>query len=80
MSTGFNRVYALHPGTGEEIWKYDPNVDFSRPYSEMFVSRGVAAHGPASVAGPCRTRVFLGTLDVGRGDHVVAFRMAADSR
>ena len=63
VSTGFNRVYALHPGTGEEIWTYDPNVDFSRPYSEMFVSRGVAAHGPASVAGPCRTRVFLGTLD-----------------
>ena len=63
MSTGFNRVYALDPGTGEEIWKYDPKVDFSRPYSEMFVSRGVAAHGPASVAGPCRTRVFLGTLD-----------------
>ena len=29
----------------------------------MFVSRGVAAHGPASVAGACRTRVFLGTLD-----------------
>ena len=63
VSTGFNRVYALNPGTGEEIWKYDPKVDFSRRYSEMFVSRGVAAHGPASVAGPCRTRVFLGTLD-----------------
>ena len=63
VSTGFNRVYALHPATGEEIWTYDPKVDFSRPYSEMFVSRGVAAHGPASVAGPCRTRVFLGTLD-----------------
>ena len=64
VSTGFNRVYALNPGTGEEIWKFDPNVDFSRSYSEMFVSRGVAAwHGPAPVTGPCRTRVFLGTLD-----------------
>ena len=64
VSTGFNRVYALHPATGEEIWKYDPKVDFRRSYSEMFVSRGVAAwHGPASVDGPCATRVFLGTLD-----------------
>lgn len=64
VSTGFNRVYALHAATGKEIWKYDPKVDFSRPYSEMFVSRGVAAwEGPSSVAGPCRTRVFLGTLD-----------------
>lgn len=63
VSTGFNRVYALDPGIGEEIGEFDPRVDFSRPYSEMFVSRGVAAHGPASVAGACRTRVFLGTLD-----------------
>lgn len=64
ISTGFNRVHALHPATGEEIWKYDPKVDFSRSYSEMFVSRGVAAwQGPTSIAGPCRTRVFLGTLD-----------------
>ena len=63
-STGFNRVFALDPATGAEIWTFDPEVDFSRPYSEPFASRGVAAwHGPASVADPCRTRVFLGTLD-----------------
>ena len=63
-STGFNRVFALDPATGAEIWTFDPGVDFSRPYSEPFASRGVAAwHGPASAAGPCRTRVFLGTLD-----------------
>ena len=51
ISTGFNRVYALHSGTGEEIWTYDAEVDFSRSYSEMFVSRGVAAHGPTSGTG-----------------------------
>lgn len=63
-STGFNRVFALDPATGAEIWTYDPEVDFSRPYSEPFASRGVAAwHGRASAAVPCRTRVFLGTLD-----------------
>ena len=63
-STGFNRVFALDPATGAEIWTYDPEVDFSRPYSEPFASRGVAAwNGPASAADPCRTRVFLGTLD-----------------
>ena len=63
-STGFNRVFALDPATGAEIWTFDPGVDFSRPYSEPFASRGVADwHGPASVADPCRTRVFLGTLD-----------------
>ena len=63
-STGFNRVFALDPATGDEIWTYDPEVDFSGKYSEMFTSRGVSAwHGPASGPAHCRTRVFLGTLD-----------------
>lgn len=63
-STGFNRVFALDPATGQEIWTYDPGVDFSDKYSEMFTSRGVAAwSGPASDSERCRERVFLGTLD-----------------
>ena len=63
-STGFNRVFALDPATGNEIWAYDPGVDFSDKYSEMFTSRGVAAwSGPASDPERCRERVFLGTLD-----------------
>ena len=63
-STGFNRVFALDPGTGKEIWTFDPRVDFSRKYSEMFTSRGVAAwKESADKSGPCRARVFLGTLD-----------------
>ena len=63
-STGFNRVFALDPATGREIWTFDPKVDFSRKYSEMFTSRGVAAWQDAeAVARPCRTRIFLGTLD-----------------
>lgn len=41
-STGFNRVFALDPRTGKEIWSFDPKVDFSKKYSEMFTSRGVA--------------------------------------
>ncbi|NOX82749.1 MAG: PQQ-binding-like beta-propeller repeat protein, partial [Alphaproteobacteria bacterium] len=65
VSTGFNRVFALDPVTGEELWRYDPGVDFSIEYSEMFTSRGVAAwsdegHGHD---GDCAQRIFLGTLD-----------------
>ncbi|MCY4013166.1 MAG: pyrroloquinoline quinone-dependent dehydrogenase [Gammaproteobacteria bacterium] len=64
FSSGFNRVFALDPGTGEEIWTYDPEVDFAEPYSEMFTSRGVAAwYGSASGQEHCPARVFLGTLD-----------------
>ena len=63
-STGFNRVFALDAATGGEIWTFDPKVDFSKKYSEMFTSRGTSAWQDAdAVGGPCRTRVFLGTLD-----------------
>lgn len=63
-STGFNRVFALNPETGNEIWSFDPKVDFSKKYSEMFTSRGVAAwQEDSDKRGPCRARVFLGTLD-----------------
>jgi len=65
FSTPFNRVIALDPGTGDELWRFDPEVDFGIEYSEMFTSRGVAGFvapdGP--VGRPCRSRIFLGTLD-----------------
>lgn len=65
VSTPFNRVIALDPGTGELVWRFDPEVDFDIEYSEMFTSRGVAAfvdsNTPAGT--PCRARILLGTLD-----------------
>ena len=64
FSTGFNRVIALDPATGKELWSFDPDVDFSRSYSEMFTSRGVAVWvNPEEVSGTCDVRVFVGTLD-----------------
>jgi len=65
VSTPFNRVIALDPGTGEQLWRFDPQVDFDIEYSEMFTSRGVAAFVNANIpAGtPCRSRILLGTLD-----------------
>lgn len=64
FSTGFNRVFAIHPATGDEIWRFDPKVDFSIQYSEMFTSRGVAAWSdPDNSDRVCSRTVFLGTLD-----------------
>jgi quinoprotein glucose dehydrogenase len=65
VTTPFNRVLALDPGTGEELWRFDPEVDFTIKYSEMFTSRGAAAFvGPnISPDTPCHTRILLGTLD-----------------
>ncbi len=51
--TPFNQVIALHPATGAERWRYDPQVDKNRSYSES-TSRG------ATVADGT---LFLGTLD-----------------
>ncbi|MCY3859440.1 MAG: pyrroloquinoline quinone-dependent dehydrogenase [Gammaproteobacteria bacterium] len=64
FSTGFNRVIALDPATGRELWVFDPNVDFSESYSEMFTSRGIAVWVDSRSASiQCRVRVFAGTLD-----------------
>ncbi len=65
VSTPFNGVIALDPGTGAQVWRFDPEVDFDIEYSEMFTSRGVAAFVDANVAAgtPCRLRILLGTLD-----------------
>lgn len=68
ISTGFNRVVALDPASGEALWQYDPEVNFEVRFSEMYTSRGVSAwQAPATpvtdAATPCTTRIFLGTLD-----------------
>ena len=64
FSTGFNRVIALDPTNGKELWEFDPDVDFSKSYSEMFTSRGVAVWAdPKEESVHCRVRVFAGTLD-----------------
>jgi quinoprotein glucose dehydrogenase len=66
LCTPFNVVIALDPGTGEEKWRFDPEVetDDVNP-ANRFNCRGVAvwtdeAAGPDAV---CATRVFTGTND-----------------
>lgn len=64
LSTPFNQVIALDPGTGHETWVYDPKVDRSHDYSEVS-SRGVAwwRDATATDGAPCKLRIFEGTLD-----------------
>ncbi len=64
LTTPFDRVIALDPATGAEVWTYDPNIDRSRGYAEVS-SRGVAAWTDARAAqrAPCKLRIFVGTLD-----------------
>lgn len=63
LSTPFNRVVALDAASGEERWTFDPAIDFSDGFAEMYTSRGVSLWVSGRATGPCRARVFLGTLD-----------------
>lgn len=53
LSTPRSRVIALNPETGEQLWKFDPKVDFSQA-TEPLVSRGVAGWND---------RIFFATYD-----------------
>src|SRR5688572_24471662 len=65
--TPFNRVIALDPLIGKEIWKapFDPRVNRNVEYENQLTCRGVSAWtDPAPVQGqPCITRIFTGTND-----------------
>lgn len=68
VSTPFNRVVALDPASGTELWRFDPALDFAQERNEGFVSRGVAywrdrAPNGADLTAPCSRRVFFGTVD-----------------
>jgi quinoprotein glucose dehydrogenase len=58
LTTPRNRVIALDPETGAELWAFDPSVRPGQIYANMWINRGVAAWYGAS-----ETRIFLATLD-----------------
>ena len=64
LSTPYNHVIALEPGTGAKLWEYDPGVNLERNYSEV-TSRGVSAWRDqrGKPGTPCSLRIFVGTLD-----------------
>ena len=64
LTTPYNHVIALHPGTGRKLWEYDPGVNLGQNYSEVS-SRGVSAwvDAAAKAGSACRLRIFEGTLD-----------------
>jgi quinoprotein glucose dehydrogenase len=76
--TPFDRVVALDPVTGRELWSFDPGIpDALRP-AEGFVCRGVALwHDRAAAPGaPCAARIFLGTIDA----RLIALDLATGQR
>jgi quinoprotein glucose dehydrogenase len=61
----FNEVSALDPGTGAQLWRFDPRIATTVHYPNDDTCRGVAYwRDPAAVAGaPCAERIFLNTND-----------------
>ncbi|MBS0578880.1 MAG: pyrroloquinoline quinone-dependent dehydrogenase [Proteobacteria bacterium] len=64
LETATNIVLALDPQTGMQRWRYDPHIDRAHAYSEAS-ARGVSLWEEPNPRppGPCRRRVFTGTLD-----------------
>ncbi|MEB2346117.1 MAG: pyrroloquinoline quinone-dependent dehydrogenase [Deltaproteobacteria bacterium] len=64
FTTPRNRVIALDPETGRELWTFDPQLEGGRAYANVWINRGVAYwRDDGEASGPCARRVFLATLD-----------------
>jgi quinoprotein glucose dehydrogenase len=59
-----NQVIALDPATGEERWRYDPEIDLS-PFAGRFNCRGISQWQDPDAApdAACAWRLFMGTND-----------------
>ena len=60
----FTRVMALDPATGEERWRFDPDID-KRPLAGRFKCKGVALwQSPEAEPGQaCTSRLYIATAD-----------------
>ena len=65
VESPFNEVFALDPGSGQPLWRFDPGLDARVRYGEGFTARGVAYwRDPAAAASaPCAERIFVATND-----------------
>jgi quinoprotein glucose dehydrogenase len=63
FTTPANRVIALDPETGRELWTFDPRVERGGLYGNMWINRGVAYWRGADAASACAARIFIATLD-----------------
>ena len=60
----FDEVSAIDPGTGQQLWRFDPKIDTAIRYPNDDVCRGVAYwRNPAAAGGACAARIYLATVD-----------------
>ncbi len=61
--TPFNDVIALDPGSGEQRWRFDADIDLDQRPANQFVCRGVTHWRDVGAEGFCASRIFMGTND-----------------
>jgi len=61
VCTGLNRIAAVDPVTGQELWAHDAKADYEGTY--LLNCRGVAYWEDPRSPDECPKRVFVGTLD-----------------
>jgi len=61
----FNRISALDPTNGKEIWSFDPGIDPKGNYSNQMICRGVSYWEASSgeSTDQCAARIFMSTVD-----------------
>ncbi|HLZ74733.1 pyrroloquinoline quinone-dependent dehydrogenase [Phenylobacterium sp.] len=65
LTTPFNRVIALDPATGRQLWAFDPALDRAKPYGDGLINRGLAAwrDPKAGKGAACALTLYEATLD-----------------
>jgi quinoprotein glucose dehydrogenase len=61
--TPFNEIIAVHPGSGEELWRFDPQINLKQDPANQYVCRGVAYWQDDTTDGNCSSRILMGTND-----------------
>jgi quinoprotein glucose dehydrogenase len=61
----FNEASAIDPGTGKQLWRFDPRIDTTVRYPNDFNCRGLAwwRNPAAPPKAPCAERIFMATND-----------------
>jgi quinoprotein glucose dehydrogenase len=65
ITTAFNRVIALDPESGAQLWAFDPKINRSQEYGDGYINRGLAAWRDPDHPGrrECAVRLYEATLD-----------------
>lgn len=64
LTSSFNRIIALDPATGRQLWSYDPRINRRQPYGDGLTNRGLASwQDPKASRAQCALRLFDATQD-----------------